>query len=404
MKREKIIVSWLMLLAVMVLTVGCSDDSDERTVSGSFSSIELVPYASSYTEVEPLISGTRAPDWAPNNFYEYGDLTGVSGVLRSNEHAPISVYFTQDGPPAVELFRRFSYGSSNQKWRIDEEVEHAGNYYLYGFVPSSAGSASIEPNNTYADGAKLTLTGLNSVMTQDLCFVVGAKHGNGDATSVVPATESGKVALGDFECNIKAGESNYIYLLFDHLYAALRFRFRVDSKYAALRAIKLKKLELLAFQDETCTLRMSKKVQTTVTLRKTTNGTSPIVSVSKFTTDTTTPGGDAEMDWAVICDNESNPILLSGDNYTDNLGFVPKTSSFYHLRSTYDVYDLDAEGKPRNIVRQDCVAENKIDPRKQFNQEELERGNMYTLRLTINPTYLYVLSEPDLDNPTMVLE
>ena len=394
-----------MLLAVMMLTVGCSDDSDERTASGSFSSIELVPYASSYTEVEPLISGTRAPDWAPNNFYEYGDLTGVSGMLRSNEHAPISVYFTQDSPNNVELLRRFSYGSSNQKWRIDEEVEHPGNYYLYGFVPSSAGSASIEPNNTYADGAKLTLTGLNSVMTQDLCFVVGAKHGNGDATPVVPATESGKVALGDFECNIKAGESNYIYLLFDHLYAALRFRFRVDSKYAALRAIKLKKLELMAFKDETCTQRMSKKMQTTVTLRKTTNGTSPIVSVSKFITDDITLGGSDDMDWAVICDNESNPVLLpSGDNYTDNLGFVPKTSSYYQLRATYDVYDVDAAGNPRNLVRQDCVAENKIDPRKQFNQEELERGYMYTLRLTVNPTYLYVLSEPDLDNPTMVLE
>lgn len=408
MKREKIIVSWLMLLAVMMLTVGCSDDSDERTASGSSASVELVPYASSYTEVEPLVSGTRAPSppsWAPDNFFLYGDLTGVGGVLRSNEHAPISVYFTKDG--SSELLRRFTYGSSNGKWRIDEEVAQAGNYYLYGFVPSSAGSASIYPNSIYADGAVLTLTGLNSVMTQDLCFVVGAKHGKVVDTSVVPDTESEKVALGDFECNIKAGDGNpnYIFLLFDHLYAALRFRFRVDTKYAALRAIKLKKLELLAFQDEACTQRMSKKVQTTVTLRKTTNGTSPIVSISNFTTDNTTPGGGADMDWALICDNVSEPILLpSGDDYTDNLGFVPKTSSYYHLRSTYDVYDLDADGNPRNLVRQNCVAENKIDPRKQFNQPELDRGKMYTLKFTVNPTYLYVLSEPDLDNPTMELE
>ena len=391
-----------MLLAVMMLTVGCSDDSDERTASGSSASVELVPYVSSYTEVEPLVSGTRAPSspsWAPDNFFLYDDLTGVGGVLRSNEHAPISVYFTKDG--SSELLRRFTYGSSNGKWRIDEEVAQAGDYYLYGFVPSSAGSASIEPNSIYADGAVLTLTGLNSVMTQDLCFVVGAKHGKNVDSSVVPDTESEKVALGDFKCNIKAGDGNpnYIFLLFDHLYAALRFRFRVDAKYAELRTIKLKKLELLAFQDEACLHRMSQKVQTTVTLRKT-NGTSPIVSVSNFITDNTTTGGSDPMDWAVIYDNKSEPITLpSGSTYTDNIGFVPKTSSFYLLRSTYDVYD-----KQNNLVREDCVAENKIDPRKQFLKEQLDRGYMYTLKFTVNPTYLYVLSEPDLDNPTMVLE
>lgn len=399
-----------MLLAMMMLTVGCSDDSDERTASGSSASIELMPYASSYTEVEPLFSGTRAssPLWAPDNFFAYGDLTGVGSVQRSNE-PPISVYFTQGS--SQKLFRRFIYGSSNGKWRIDKEVEQAGDYYLYGFVPSSAATSDIDDilpyNDAYSNGAKLTLKGLNSVMTQDLCFVVGAKHGKVVNSSVVPDTGNEKVALGDFECHIKAGEGddNYIFLLFEHLYAALRFRFRVDDNYAALRAIKLKKLELMAFQDEACSLKMSKKVKTTVKLCKTTDGTSPILSVDNFTTDDTTPGGSEDMGWAVIYDNESEPVLLpSGNKYTDNLGFVPKTSSFYQLRSTYDVYDLDAEGKPRNIVRQDCVAENKIDPRKQFLQTELDRGYMYTLRFTVNPTYLYVLSEPDLDNPTMVLE
>jgi hypothetical protein len=85
------------------------------------------------------------------------------------------------------------------------------------------------------------------------------------------------------------------------------------------------------------------------------------------------------------------------------MGFVPKTSSFYKLISTYDVYDTDASGNYRNLIRMDCTAENKINPRKLFNKESLDRGSMYTVKVTVKPTYLYVLSEPDLDSPTMTL-
>ena len=410
LKTKEIIVCGLMLLAVLVLTVACSDDYDESNAPRQSASVELVPFAQNYREIENMTRAT-SPDWAPDDYYLYGDLAGVNGVLMSNERAPISVYFTQDGSPAVEVHRKFSYTS---KWIIDEELENAGNYYLYGIVPYTAASLSIAPYGTYENGAVLTLDNLNSVMNQDVCFIVGAKHGNkvGDADPV-PATENSKVAVGDFMCHIQKSTSNYIFLLFDHLYAALRFRFRVDDQYATLRAIKLKKLELLAYQDEACSIRMTKKVSASVTLRANSTGDSPVVLVTDFTPQGTTP-----MDPVPIYNNVLNPVLLPSGRYpldyevaalrgtykyTDNMGFVPKTSSYYLLRSTYDVYDLDADGNPRNIVRQNCVAENKIDPRNRFKQESLDRGYMYTLRFTVKPTYLYVLSEPDLDNPTMTL-
>jgi hypothetical protein len=397
------------LSAALMLMVGCSNDEVGENLRQS-APIEVAAYVSTYTDVEPIgpVSTRAVADWMPSGYMPYTDLTGVGGVLRSNENASIGVFFTNE---SGILPRKFIH--SGEKWRIDPEIENSGDYYLYGYVPYSAAtpynelspatSTNIVPNDTYANGAILTLSGLNSVMTQDVCVIVGAKHGTkaDESAPVLPATGA-KVAVGDFMCQIHSGSEtspNYVFLLFDHLYAALRFRFRVDAKYAELRTIKLKKLELLAFQDEACLNRMSKKVQTTVTLRKT-DGTSPIVSVGNFTTDNTTPGGSAPMDWAVICNNESDPVILpSGSEYTDNMGFVPKTSSFYQLRSTYDVYD-----KENNLVRQDCVAENKIDPRKLFLKEQLDRGHIYTLRFTVNPTYLYVLSEPDLDNPTMFLE
>ena len=72
----------------------------------------------------------------------------------------------------------------------------------------------------------------------------------------------------------------------------------------------------------------------------------------------------------------------------------------YVLRSTYDVYDTKG-----NKVRQNCKAENKIDPYILFNKlSNLDRGKKYIINLTVKPTYLYVMSDPDLDNPTVELE
>ena len=69
---------------------------------------------------------------------------------------------------------------------------------------------------------------------------------------------------------------------------------------------------------------------------------------------------------------------------------------YYILRSTYDVYD-----KKGNLVRQGCVAENRIEPAEIFGSSQLRRGWKYTIQLKLKPTYLYVMSDPDLDNPTI---
>ena len=400
-----IIVSWLLLLAMMVLTVGCRDDEGNDPRQKAI--VELVPSVSSYTDIEPITRAT-SPTWAPNGYYLYDDLTGVNGVLMSNTGAQIKVFFTRDvqGGSPVVYDHGFSY---NGKWVIDEEVENPGEYQLYGFVPYSASTVySIVEYDNFANGATLTLNNLNSVMNQDMCVIVGAKHGRKEGNSdPVPVTENSKVAAGDFTCHISGGDTpNYIFLLFDHLYAALRFRFRVHEEYAALRKIKLKRLELLAYSDEACTTLMTKHVSTTITLRANNTGASPIVGDVNFTpvpesgdmspvliydSEVELPSGKYPEDYEVV-------DLRGEDIYTDNMGFVPKTSSYYKLISTYDVYDTND-----NLIRQDCTAENKIDPRKQFNQTSLNRGYIYTLRFTVRPTYLYVLSEPDLDNPTMTI-
>lgn len=395
----------LLLAALLLVVVGCSED-DDRDALRQKSMVEVVPCVSSYNDidadtgsnpdVEPI---TRADLWPPTGYKLYHELTGVNGILRSNETAPIAVFFTSGTTQVAHLDNttvphRFVYNSSTTSWRIDEELENAGEYLLYGFVPySAATNAVIGTNSTFENEAILTLNGLNSVMNQDVCVIVGAKNGKKEDNIIVPVEYP---KTGEFACTIHKSETNpnYIYLLFDHLYAALRFRFRVDETYAALRTIKLKKLELLAYQDEACTRLMTKKVKTVVTLRPNHTNTSPIVYAIEFT-----PDGGGDMSPVLIYDNESNPVALpTGNEWTESIGFVPKTSSYYLLTSTYDVYD-----KQGNLIRQNCTADNKINPRKLFQKESLDRGYMYTMKLLVKPTYLYMLSEPDLDNPTMVI-
>ena len=72
------------------------------------------------------------------------------------------------------------------------------------------------------------------------------------------------------------------------------------------------------------------------------------------------------------------------------------------LQCTYDVYDknVTTEHLDGNLVRANCVAENKLPE----NRVKAEVNQRTLLTITVNPTYLYVLSEPDLDNPTITIE
>jgi hypothetical protein len=65
--------------------------------------------------------------------------------------------------------------------------------------------------------------------------------------------------------------------------------------------------------------------------------------------------------------------------------FAPTLSDQLTLVSTYDV--LDSQG---NLIRKDCEATNKIP------NLAASWGQRVQLNLTVTPTYLYVLSDPDL--------
>ena len=399
-----------MLWAVLMLTVGCSDDTVDDRRNGKVT-VELMSAASDYTEVEQPDAGTRATGselaWAPSGYYLYSQIES-NGISEPNDAAAIGVYFTQGTTSGdVRKFRKNASG----KWLIDEDVT-TGDYYIYGLVPYNAAEVTMNYfGSSYAEGAEMTLSGLGGAMSQDPCIVVGAKDGvilDGQSTPVPNVPTTYKMKAGDFSCHFGVSSAstdrNYVFLLFRHLYAALRFRFRVADDYASLRKINLRSLELLAYSDAACQSRI-KYVNATVRLLANADGSSPVVEPIKFTTEIAE--NDDKNPARIFSGDEPIPSGRYGEGeehagewkYTDCVGFVSNVNGYLLLKSTYDVYD-----KHDNLIRKGCEASNVIEPKTVFQTSGLDCGSIYTLNLTIQPTYLYMLSEPDLDNPSLKVE
>ena len=393
----------------LILFAGCTSDPEmepevKQQVEETGTEWGMGACTTRFTEVMTESGGTRAgedpvePSWAPTGFFEYKDMQGGE-MLMSNERAAICAYLVQDNPTVIEKHKVWK--GYDDIWRIDQVPAASPEgvpYFHYGYVPLDAASSSIAPYDddtsdsdpaSYAKGAILTLNDLSSVSSKDVSVVVGAKEGNSPSTFA-----DGRVLRqGDFDTKIYAGQNtaNYLFVLFDHIYASLNFTFRVDAQYNALRTIKMKKLELTAYTDNNFTTRMKKTLRTTITLQHTTDGSSPIVGDVIFT-----PNEESGyMDPVLIFDSEDDPIVLDEDP-SSYIGFVPKSVMYYKLRATYDVFD-----KKGNLIRRDATAENKLNIKTLFNRDVLRRGYRYTINVTIIPTYLYMMSEPDLENPVI---
>lgn len=366
--------------------------------------LEVMPCMTPYEEE---YAPTRA--WQPP--------VGFSEI-EGTESKSIGIYFTQNTQNNQEPKKGFFvYSDTQKKWYTSVENIQAATYYLYGYYPHEAGvicniSSSTTPkdNSSYSTGAVLTLSNQPSATPNDMCVVVGAKNGYNNGYNSDPAVNYtiGGLKRGDFAYSAAAASGtpptahgNYVFLLFDHLYSAVRFQFKVDDTYNSLRRIKLKKLELQAFAgDEQYPL----KTEITVTLKKTTDGIDPIESIVY----TPTPTGTADPEeWSSFFTSAEGELVTTSYGTLKDCYFAPRSITKLMLKSTYDIYDTNAtnEHPEGNLIRKDSEAENEIDINKLFFPEPVAlRSKRYTIRLTIQPTYLYVMSDPDLDNPRLEVD
>lgn len=344
----------LLIMAAVLLTACSSDSSEAPTVPAGKGStdhvLHLLSFASSYEE---LVSSHRA---APTGYSAYP----LDKVTEMGIYMVLPADYTA---PNVPTEQRIKYDGA--KWHAYFSVDKDKTYSVYGYLPKATGMSSSLSKST-ADAATLTITGMKAVTTDDICVITGAKE-----------TETG-LKEGSFSWyQAVTNDDYYIYMLLNHLYASVRFSMKVDADYAQLRTIKLKSMTLSTTKEN---------VSATITLTHNTTGAIPITSV-----DYTETGSSSEA--VIFSDNEGTALSQTTATIV-NAYFAPTStlSSNLTLVSTYDVYDSKG-----NLIREGCTATNKIP------DLEASRGQRVQLNLTVNPTYLYVLSDPDLDNPTITI-
>jgi hypothetical protein len=381
------------LISLMTLT-GCSkDEAPAGVLSGTLSSeptgTAMAEVASYVTWFDEVVSKNRTQEanktnraWAiPSGYVAYED-----------GEQPIGIAFTQNNhEPMIGNFFK-----SGDKWRTSvEDIQSETDYQLYGYIPESpaikysitdynGADGAYGPNGEYSTGAIMTLENVPTVMPHDLCVVIGAKEGD-------DKEHDNGLRRGDFTFRSSADvKGNFVFLLFDHLYAALRVRMTIHEDYTKLRKIKLKSLQLRTQAGETKT---RKKTDITVKLEANDGSASPITEIA-YDQPAKYELNEGGLEFWSSEDGEE----LKSDVYTECLGhFMPSGITTLILTSVYDVYD-----RKENLIRKDCKATNTIVLQELLTgQITTERGKRYTINLIVKPTYLYMLSEPDLDNPTV---
>jgi len=329
---------WLLAVSCWLLAVGCSSDSsDEQQTNNQI--LQITAYTAPYQDIE---ASRRA---APSGFTEYAPTTDFSvGLFMMSSETPT---------PSVQYIRR-----SNNTWHSSILVKSGVDYEIYGFMPRFEG---MTPTISKTDGiVTMTLPNIDAVSAQDVCVITGVSDASANTVE------------GSFAFTGRSDVNN-INVLMDHLFAAVSFNFSVNENFNNLRKIKLKKLELQATKA---------KATATVTLTPNTTGASPVTSVSHVTSGTKAT--------ATFFESEAGEQLPTSDIKNSLCYFAPTLSNGGNLTllSTYDVYDRTGT----KLIRKGCTATNKVP------NLYISWGERVTVNLTVNPTYIYQLSDADLDN------
>lgn len=359
---------FLLMMAACLSLTACTDDADSQSDREEGDLLQLIPFVRQTEEMS-----TRA-DVVPDGYVPFTNVYPIA----EGEKPSFGIFLTEPGATAPDKMGMITYQGLDVEdkdvWRSYVEVKQKS-YYVYGFLPAEAaeGGATLEPyNGDFANGAIMTIKDLPAAATYDVCVITGIQ----DATS---ADADIDLHLGQFAYQGKPKGQNYIGVLLDHLYSEIDFQFKVDERYNRQRHIRLKKMTLKSVGRD--------KVTATVRIVGNNTDSDPIEHLAW-----TANGGTSD---AVLFENEAGVLVTTNaESFGQLRGFaMPAASNSLLLECIYDVYDIED-----NLVRRNCKAENDLSLR----VADLKRGEMSEVTLTVRPTYLYVLSEPDLDNPTIV--
>ena len=330
----------------------------------------LVMLLSVMTGMLTACSSDDAPKVNGNTLQIVGFTRAGETTPADNAYSPLKLYFY----PTEEGTQNGLFSYTGNVWKSAVEVIANHEYSVYGYAPANNGTCNV--TSISHEGATLTISGLTTVNAEDVCIVVGVQQLESPSTPK-------NISLGKFDFTGKA-EHNYINVLVDHIYASLQCQFKVDATYNAIRSIHVKKLEL-------ATTKTYPSGKMTVSLAANESQSNPITSLAWDLDE-----GEPRDPITIFKANTNVPEIVLGTDWSVPFGmgcYVPDTdvTDGMTLITTYDIYD-----RKDNLIRQGCKATNQVGNM----LADHTRGQRVTLRISVEPTYLYQLSDPDLDNPT----
>lgn len=309
---------------------------------------------------------------------QLGAVTRTEGAASYTGSQNIRIYLTNDAGMVNENGEFSASG-----WASNLNVKEESQYYIYGYMPSTILATQTAPDGGYSNGINLTFSDLPAITTNDIFIVVGVQR--------VKAASSATVTEGNYGYLSGINTQNYVNLLMAHLFTGLEIRFRLDADYAKVRSIHLRECTLTYTYNDVYAVVNIRKGQGIGTPSITKTGTSIERTLSLLLVDNT-GNSDAE----VVLDKTTTSTPVSPKQaycapclYTDNTEIT--------ITSKYDVYDKSNHkiGNTRTSVNTLNTTWPESNP--------AAPGMKKTVTLTVKPTYLYILSDNDLDNPVITL-
>lgn len=373
MNRYKLTyLSGLLMVAVAMFCWSCQEDELDLSVPLSLSVIQA-----DQVEVQ-----TRAIT-----------ATGFSAFPASGETTDyeIGIYC-----PPTRYSTKSTFSYSNGSWVTENARIDAGKtYQIFGFMPVAAVDASsmLNVGSSAQAGTKPTLhlTGVKAFPEHDICVVVGAGFAGTQTLS------ADTPQLGKFDFTGQSDERlNKIFLMMQRITSQIEFLFAVgnntvastdirydEMNYAGIRTIKLKKVELSVGG-------YSQSLDIDIAMNPNDESKDPIYSIMS------SASADASAKTTLMEKSDAEALTLATNGWT-SAGSIPvialNNSPVFTMKVTYDVY----HAKTGALIRKDCTAQNK------WTMTKFGRGNKYQVEVVVKPTYLYQLSDDDINNPGIVI-
>ena len=379
-----------LLVAIgILLLASCRNETDDSVGNTPQSAVELVPLLSPYRDVQEPTS--RADGMLPEGYLSYDELYPTT--MPPNK--TIGIFLTPDRSTSLGTFIYEGKVDGISNWKSTITVEQGKQYYIYGFMPrEDADGASITSiGGNYANGAVLEIERYKTLTTADASVVVGVR--NATAAEKISGPLS-PIKLGAFSYLGMEEGDNRIFVLLKHIFAAVHVKAFIGPKYHKLRSIKITGVDLVAYN-------IPATVDITIRLEANDEGNDPVTETIYAPSVTQTTRTATLFPYEGVTEYDI-PEKASDPNPEGFLAcfmpIIPDPSQplTFALRTTYNVYDSKG-----TLIREGCVAENKIDHTKVPGLDAIKAGDLFTVNLEVEPDYLYVLSDPDLDNPTIQL-